>query len=129
MELKEMYDNTLLQLHLYNDVMQIIFSNLLQMFWLYLALLTRATVRWSRMWLVCLHLHLLLCSLHLIPRAEGPAGLAKPLHLALHHGLSLVASSMTLSTSSLLRAAGVTAVPSLEGKQIEEKVFTNKSTG
>lgn len=40
-----MYDNTLLQLHLYKDVMQIIFSNLLQMFWLYLALLTRATVR------------------------------------------------------------------------------------
>lgn len=66
------------------------------------------------MWLMYLHFHLLLCILYLRAGADGPAGGAQPLHLALHHSLSLVASCVTPSTSSLLRAARVTAASSLE---------------
>ncbi|TNN57663.1 hypothetical protein EYF80_032125 [Liparis tanakae] len=81
------------------------------------------------MLLVCLQLPQ--CGLHLHARAEGPAGLARPLHLAVRRGPSLVASCVTSSTRSLLRAAGVTAAPSLERNRrsdIEEKV-SNKYPG
>lgn len=72
-----------------------------------------------------LHLHLLQRRLHLDAGAEGSAGPARPLRLALDHGLNLVVSTQAQALApSLVGAARVAAGPSLwrrRGPDVNEK--------